>query len=841
MRRPYWSASILTGLSVLLLFAATAAWLLPQEQEAQRWVRHTAQVREALAGYRIMALRAEVARRGYLLTGDPKDLRTYRELTRAFPARLDDVRRLTADNPGQQKRIATLQAIMMEHVRDAQETVVLRELSGPPPVSRAESGLGDRAKTLRIFTLAEAILHEERRLDQMRQSRASNLQRGMIALLGAIALLFLAVTVFAAHDRRQRVKALEQANRQLAEDNARRQAVEHELALLAENATDAVFRLGLDGRYLYASPSVQDVIGARPEDMLGKSILSRLHPDDEVAVFTALHRLGSGKQDRVTLSYRVSLPRAESGWIWLEASSGLIRDEQGEPLEIIASVRDVTRRKQLEKALRDARSAAEAAASAKSTFLANMSHEIRTPMNGVVGFADLLLATDLNPDQRRYVELIADSGEAMTRLLNDILDLSKVEAGQLQIAAEPFDLPHALRACAKLVTPAVLQKGVALECEISDDLPQTVSGDGLRLRQIVLNLLGNAAKFTQAGSVTLRARPAIGADGPIIVIQVEDSGVGIPVERQAAIFDPFVQAEATTAATYGGTGLGLPISVHLARLMGGDVRLESEPGRGTCVTVTLPLTPVSAVTPHATSGKAAPLPSGENRLRVLVAEDHDVNQILVESMLKELGCTVDVVPDGAQAVTRATAAQDDGEGYDILFMDLQMPVMDGLEATLRIRSAGVGPDRLPIVALTANAYADDIEACLRAGMQAHVAKPLKMMEIRTALARWTSHAPTAVPASTLKIPNQKVQARYQERKAETLRRLEEASRLSSLDEAAMAELCDLLHKLAGTAGMFGDGALGDHALALESGLQSCDASERLSRLHDALPELRKAA
>ena len=839
-----WLAPLITGLSLLLLLGGTLLWFLVLERDARHWVGHTNQVRQAFMDTRVMALNIEVAKRNYVMSGKDADLERFEALAAKLPKKLDELSTLTTDNPGQQGRLAQLRAIVADQMSHNTPAVALRRKGEVKAAMAVIISPEARAKADQRIAVAEAFLAEELVLDRKRQERADFVENGTMLVLFASAIVLLVTTILATWDRRRRLTALESVNAQLGTDNNRRQVVERELALLATHATDAVFRLSLDGRFLYASPSVAEIIGVAPEDLVGRSLFAHLHADDEAAVFTALHRLRIGERDKITISYRASLRRAKE-WTWLEASSGVICDDYGMPMEIISSVRNISRRKQLEFELRDARKAAESAATAKSTFLANMSHEIRTPMNGIVGFADLLRTTPLTPDQQRYVGMIADSSDAMTGLLNDILDFSKVEAGQMVLLSEPFDLHETLRACGTLVTPAILKKGLGIDLRLADDLPRMIEGDALRLRQIVLNLLGNAVKFTQDGAVTLRAT-LFAHD---LVIAVEDSGVGIPVERQKAIFDPFVQADAGTAATFGGTGLGLPISAQLAGLMGGKLDLASTPGHGTTITLTIPLRIAQQAEPaKATSAALAPAQQG---LRVLVAEDHDVNQLLIQSMLGQLGCIVDIVPDGAQAVERASESFDEDAPYALLFMDLHRPGMDGHAACRELRARGIDGKMLPIVALTANAYADDIEASYAVGMQDHIAKPFKLADLQAALARW-AEAPAQSLAEPLAAPLPEpepepeaaapsIKDRYRARKLQTLEKLEEAAQLTALDDSAIAELTELLHKLAGTAGMFGEAVLGDHARALEETLLAGAQADRIRALHDAMPSLRAAA
>ncbi len=621
------------------------------------------------------------------------------------------------------------------------------------------------------------------------------------------------------------------------EAEAQLQEREARFRLLTDQASDMISLQDSAGRCLYMSPSARTVLGYDPAEMVGTTADAFVPEEDHAVLERHRADLMSGEPGQVWTA-RFRMRHHDGRLVWIEAAAR-IADYQQEA-RIIVVCRDVSDQVYAEDELRAARQQAEAAAQAKASFLANMSHEIRTPMNGVMGFTELLLAGELSDEQRQRAEMIADSGRAMMRLLNDILDVSKVEAGQMTIADEPFDLVHTLKACMKLVAPALATKGLEAICEFDDALPKLVRGDGLRLRQIVLNLMGNAAKFTAEGSVTLRSSAT--ADGASMVIAVEDTGIGISADRQAAIFEPFVQADGGISPRFGGTGLGLSISIQLARLMGGDLRLESLAGRGSNFILTLPLVPAGTqpdAVPLASTAATVndSVPTG---LRILVAEDHDVNQLLMTDMLSQLGVRSDIAVDGAEAVEMAQAARASNDPYAILLMDMQMPKVDGLEATRRIRSCGITAATLPIVALTANAYSDDISACLDAGMQDHLAKPLSLVDLERTLQRWAIRPTQAASAPAPSISPQIID-RYRARRAETLQALDRLVREGRFENAELAEVAGMLHKLAGTAAMFGDGALGEEARLLEDGLESWCDEDRPDRIRLAVEAISRVA
>ncbi len=390
---------------------------------------------------------------------------------------------------------------------------------------------------------------------------------------------------------------------------------------------------------------------------------------------------------------------------------------------IITSAIDISELKTAEAAADAAKIAAEEANAAKSQFLAAMSHEIRTPLNGVLGMASVLARSDLKPRDRDLVHVIEDSGTALLAILNDLLDLSKIEAGRFELDAVPFDIADVVAGAEALFTPRAAEKGVALRLEISADARGVYMGDATRVRQILYNLLSNAVKFTDAGAVfvTVDAED----DGGRLVIEVADTGPGIAPERMSELFLPFRQGEMAATRRHGGTGLGLSICRRLAQMMGGDVTATSRAGRGSTFTVTLSVERCVDVDPvrerDLVAEDLAPAAAGRD-LRVLVVEDNSTNQKVIRAILEPMNAVVDVAENGEAAVA-AWAAKD----FDFVLMDVQMPVMDGLAATreIRARETAENRPRTPIVALTANAMNHQIKDYVDAGMDAHVAKPIE--------------------------------------------------------------------------------------------------------------------
>jgi len=456
---------------------------------------------------------------------------------------------------------------------------------------------------------------------------------------------------------------------------------------------------------------------------LFKDIYVTIDPRDRPGVEEQWRRhVEEGAPYRPT--YRLN--RADGKEIWAETACSLQLDENGKPHRLVGALQNITNRKLAEQALVRAKDQAEAANLAKSTFLTTMSHEIRTPLNGVLGMAQVMAAAELSDVQRERLRVIRESGESLLAILNDVLDLSKIEAARLELEEAPFDVGELARGAHAAFSGVASQKGLAFDLTIEDAAQGTYLGDSTRVRQILYNLVSNALKFTQHGEVKVTIRAADAG----LALTVSDSGIGIAPERLGQLFEKFEQADASVTRRFGGTGLGLAICRELAQLMGGSVTVESRQGEGSTFTAALPLKRVTTPAEAPVLRDVADQSEGLPTLRVLAAEDNAINQLVLRTMLQQAGVDPTIVADGRQAIEAWELAE-----WDVILMDIQMPEMDGLSATraIREREGQTGRRRTPIIALTANAMAHHVSEYAASDMDSFVAKPIEVSRLFAAM------------------------------------------------------------------------------------------------------------
>ena len=499
-------------------------------------------------------------------------------------------------------------------------------------------------------------------------------------------------------------------------------ASEARYRLLADRASDIIVTYGVDGRIRYISPSIEAGTGMNADELVGRPVTDLILAEDVPALTERFRSMVKTPVGTPIEGFRYRGAEYLGERRWFEARTSLVRDESGRVIEFQDVVRDVTATKALEEQLIASRDVAEAGARTKSEFLANMSHELRTPLTSVIGFSGLLQGSANLPEvERRYANRIATASEALLSVINDILDYSKLEAEAVDLDPQAFDPRAMAEGAAAIVETQCQAKGLTLETVVDTDLPGALMGDEGRLRQVTLNFLSNAVKFTAAGTVRL-AMTAV--DGRLRVA-VTDSGIGIAPDKIDTLFDRFTQADASTTRMYGGTGLGLAISRRLIEIMGGEVGADSRLGEGSTFWFEVPMQEAVANVEVAVAGDLAVAAD----LKILMADDAAPNRELVTAILGGLGLALETVCNGAQAVEAAR-----GGGYDLILMDVHMPVMDGLDATRAIRALDGEAGRVPIIALTANVQPEQVLRCREAGMDDHVGKPIQVAELLRVIA-----------------------------------------------------------------------------------------------------------
>jgi PAS domain S-box-containing protein len=517
-------------------------------------------------------------------------------------------------------------------------------------------------------------------------------------------------------------------------ENALRES-EERYRSLTDAMPDLVFIVNRDDKVEYVNNVAAKYLNLLPQEVIGRARSDLFPPEASPSQELELQKVFENGDAVRNIVEKTAFCGRE---VWLDTQIVPLKTKSGLVTAVMGVSRDVTEFKRSEEILRNAKEAAEAATRAKSEFLANMSHEIRTPMNAVIGMTGLLLDEDLTTNQKECLETIRRSGESLLSIINNILDLSKIEAGVTDLECQPFELIRCVETSLDLVSADANKKGISTRCEFDDDTPAVILGDPTRLSQILVNLLNNSVKFTETGEISVAVSgKRLEGEKYEIHFAVKDTGIGIPQDKMGRLFQSFSQIDSSTTRKYGGTGLGLAISKKLVEMMNGTIWVESEAGSGTTFHFTIKvektlhepidINKLDSISNASLNGKL------DHHLSILLAEDNLVNQMVTQRMLNKLGCRADVASNGIE-VLRALERQ----SYDVVIMDVLMPEMDGLEATREIRRRW--PESGPkIIAMTASVLKGDRETCLAAGMDGYISKPAKLVELKSALESYVSH------------------------------------------------------------------------------------------------------
>lgn len=731
--------------SLLLFGCLVGMWIYSEQasrdiQAADSWVTHTQTVIIETQGIMTAAHQMLSTQRGYLLTGDEEYRARFDLAEAAMRQRLQTVKNLARDNVSQMARLTALEQDAQAFSEELKESFSLPAVA--PNAALQESV--EEVAHLRdnIVNNGQQLLQQEY---ELLKARAAALEkktrdyRNTIFIGGAgSALLLLLLNLFL-------LKA--QSGRSMAERTLRE--TEDRLALAIRGSNNGVFDWDFINETLYWSPQYKQMLGYADHELRTdtKMFEDLLHPDDRDRVLNTYRQYINENLSEYSDIFRM---RHKSGrWIWIQAKGMALFDEKSKATRFVGTHTDISHLKDYERRLEEEKDRAEKANAAKSEFLAHMSHEIRTPLTAISGIAEILmnLQEGLDEKQKKLIQTLSSSAVSLKDLIADILDFSKIESGEIELNERQFALANLFDQVLNITSVKAAEKQLDYTFDYSDLVEDTFYGDQVRLRQILINLIGNAIKFTDKGTVAVTAKKQVIDKTPVMIVEVRDTGIGISDEGLNIIFEKFRQADASVSRRYGGTGLGLPISRKLSELMNGTIKVDSTLDEGSVFTLYLPFKErelfasyVAQKPPEIAQQKKQDKLKDilEDRQKILIVEDYEGNIVVLSHILEEMGYDFDVARTGVEAINHWKANY-----YHLILMDVQMPEMDGLTATREIRhmEADQKVSPTPIVGLTAHALVADREKCIASGMNAYLPKPIDEAELRRTIERTIQKQP----------------------------------------------------------------------------------------------------
>lgn len=711
-------------------------------QQSNSWIFHTHKIIVAAEELSTMLERLLSAQRGYLLTRDADFLDNYNQTKIAASQNLEKIQALTRDNAAQSMRVDALRIRFEAYTKLLENRVaMLARTTSPGEVVRLVGTSQVREAREDVLRMNGHILREEHELMARRLAAMHDTKQNYFTSLvlgGSVSLvLLLVLNSFLLHAQAKRTEA-----------EGHLAIMQERLNLAVRGSRDGIFDWDLATNELYWSDEYKAMLGYKPDELETtiEKFKQIVHPNDSEDLWDAYNLYINGSTSEFDSVFRMQ--HRSGRWIWVNARGKAVFDENGKPVRFLGAHSDITHMKEAEQRLTEEKQKAEKANRAKTEFLAHMSHEIRTPLTAISGIAEILQRqiASLSDRQQQLIKTLHSSSASLKDLINDILDFSKIESGEIELKEEEINLNDMFAQIISMMSVPAHQKGLEFDFTydaVEDDI---IFCDPLRLRQIVVNLISNAIKFTEHGSVQINATKYESGDDLCLRIDVRDTGIGIEPENFDIVFERFKQVDTSVSRKHGGTGLGLAISQKLAQRMGGEIVLESSPGLGSTFTFIMPMKMISfantAMQKEKSSQKLANQLKAklEGNDKVLLVEDYDGNIVVMSYILEELNCNYELAKTGREAVDLW-----ERNHYDLILMDIQMPEMDGFAATQRIRELEQErqQQRTPIIGMTAHALVGDKDKCIAAGMDAYLPKPIVEEDLKREILKYLSQKKAA--------------------------------------------------------------------------------------------------